>query len=432
MASSTTYWNPQTPMGRFDPSREPVIVRGEGAYIIDQHGRRYFDAPSGLWYANIGHADPRMADAIGAQARVLETYHTFGGSLHQPVLDLSARLAEISPIPDPKILLGSGGSDAVDLALKLARRYWQVVGRPSKTFVLSRERSYHGLHGFGTSVVGEPEMREGCGSESLIPETARVSATDVSEVERAILRIGPENIAAMIAEPIIGSGGVVPPRPGYLAGLRALADRYDFLLVLDEVITGFGRTGRWFAAQRYGVEPDLLTFAKGVTSGYVPLGGVFASRKVWEPFWDPRHPETIYRHGLTYSGHALACAAALKNLEILEHDGLIHAAASLEDVLRTSMHAALDPLPEVREVRVEGLMGAVELIPGLDVREVATTLRDDFGVYARPLAPSIAVSPPFISTPEEIRTLSSALREAIRRHGPAPRPAPAAHLNSSV
>lgn len=406
------FWNPQTHFGSFDPSSEPVLVRGSGCYVFDEQGKRYFDGSASLWYCQIGHGNKEVARAIYEQAQRLETFHTFGGTIHRPVLDLCERLAGLSPIENPKILLGSGGSDAVDLALKLARHYWQVVGKPRKRVIVSRERCYHGLHGFGTSVVGEPEMREGYGTPSLIPDTARVSATDIDQVERSLEKIGPDTVAAIIAEPIIGSGGVIPPPPGYLQGLRRLCDRWDILLVIDEVITGFGRTGKWFASQRYGIAPDLVTFAKGVTSGYEPLGGVFVSEKVWGPFWDPAHPDVIYHHGLTYSGHALACAAALANLHIIERDGLVQASAALEPVQREALHRVFDQRPHVTDVRSEGLMGCVEFDSSVDTAAVARVLRDRYGQLARPLGTVLAISPPLIATPEQIRTLVEGMGKA--------------------
>lgn len=406
------YWHPHTNMGTYDPSEYPVYARGKGAYIWDEQGKRYFDGTSALWFANIGHGNERVAKAIYDQALTLENFHNFAGNSHRPVLDLIAKLAELSPIEDPRILLGSGGSDAVDLALKLARRYWQVVGKPSKQYIISRNSGYHGLHGFGTSIIGDAELRDGYGS--LVPETAWVSNTDVDQVRATVAQIGPENIAAIIAEPIIGAGGMIPATKEYLQGLRDIADENDILLIFDEVVSGFGRTGEWFASELYGVTPDLTTFAKGVTSGYVPLGGVYVSPKVWGPFWDHSNPNPpAYWQGLTYSGHALASAAALANLKVIEDDHLLDNVRDLSAYIERELHAVFDNDPNVVDVRTKGLLGGVQLRDEVNARKVITTLRDEYGQLARPCDQTITISPPFISTREQLGELIDAIRQTV-------------------
>ena len=406
------YWHPHTNMAFYDPSRFPVYSRGKGTYLWDENGKRYFDGTSALWFANIGHANERVAEAIYRQALTLENFHTFAGNSHRPVLDLIARLAELSPIGDPRILLGSGGSDAVDLALKLARRYWQVTGHPDKQYIISRNSCYHGLHGFGTSVIGDPELREGYGP--LVPETARVSDTDIDQVRRTVTKIGPERIAAIIAEPIIGAGGMIPASREYLEGLRRIADEGDILLIFDEVVSGFGRTGEWFASELYGVTPDMTTFAKGVTSGYVPLGGVFVAPKVWGPFYDSSNPNSpAYWQGLTYSGHALAAAAALENLSVIEDDHLLDNVRDLSLYIDAELHSRFDGDPNVVDVRSKGLLGGVQLRESVDSRAVIETLRDKYGQLARPCGQTITISPPFISTRDQLGELIDAISAAV-------------------
>jgi adenosylmethionine-8-amino-7-oxononanoate aminotransferase len=238
----------------------------------------------------------------------LETYHIFGRFVNDQALGLAERLAGLAPIDDPKVILNSGGSDAIDVACKLARRHWQREGRTSKRTILSREHAYHELHAYGTSIAGLDFNREGYGTPSLVPETARVPVHDIDALAATIASIGAENIAALVTEPIQGTGGVNPPTPGYLEAVQQLCHKHDILLIVDEVITGFGRTGHMFATDRFGLEPDLITFAKGVTSGYAPLGGVLVAPKIWQPFYVDDAATPILRHGATYAGHATACA----------------------------------------------------------------------------------------------------------------------------
>lgn len=409
--STNTVWSGQAHM----PSvlgRQIVINRGEGAYVFDTEGNRYFDACAGLWHTNVGHSRKEIARTAAQQIEQLETFHMFGRFLNDKALELGDVVADLVPIDDPKIIFNSGGGDAVDLACKLARRYWQLQGRQSKKFILSRENAYHGLHGFGTSLAGLEFNRAGFGTESLIPETARVSFTDLAAVEATITEIGAENIAAIISEPIIGAGGLYPPEAGYLEGLNALARRYDILFIVDEVITGFGRTGSWFATQRWGLSPDMITMAKGITSGYAPLGAVAVAPRVWQPFFEEGPESPIFRQGITYSGHALACAIALRNIEILKDEQLVQRAGALESVLASE----LEPLrehPLVADVRVCGFLGAVQLVsehPGAGVADALI----ERGIITRVLPNNaLQISPPFITTEAELAHLARTIREVL-------------------
>ena len=394
--------------------RQITISRGEGAYLFTDGGQRLFDGTASLWHANIGHARDEMAQAAAAQISRLETYHVFGRYLNDRAIELTDHLAEMSPIPNPKLILGSGGSDADDAAMKLARHYWQTVGRPEKRFILSRENSYHGLHAYGTSVAGLDFNRHGYG-ESLVPETARVSRDDPAALERQILEIGPEHIAAIITEPVIGAGGVYPFAPGYAETLRRLCDEHDILLIADEVITGFGRTGVPFASTTYGLRPDMVTVAKGITSGYAPLGAVFVSQRIWEPYFERGADSAIFRHGVTYSGHATACALALENLAIIERDGLVARAAELGELMREEL-SVFESHPLVAEVRTAGLMGAVQLVPEIDAVAVSDQLIEA-GQILRPLiGNALQISPPFVAADSDIThlvgTISSVLADA--------------------
>lgn len=393
--------------------RQLVIDRGEGAYVYTTEGQRLFDGTAGLWHANIGHSHPELAQAAFDQMAQLETWHIFARFANDKALALGERLAELSPIERSKVILNSGGSDAIDVACKLARRHWQREGRTSKKVILSREFAYHGLHAYGTSIAGLEFNREGYGTESLVPETARFPLHDVDAVARVIAEIGAENIAAIVTEPVQGTGGVNPPAPGYLEGLQRLARENDILLVLDEVITGFGRTGTMFAAERYGIEPDMLTFAKGVTSGYAPLGGVLVGPRIWEPFYADSPDTPIFRYGATYSGHATAAAVALKNLEILERDQLVPRVADLEVVLRREFDNLARRVPAVTDTRVAGLLGGITLADHLAADKVADRLIDmDF--ITRPLrGNTLQVSPPFIISDQELVSFVTAIGDAI-------------------
>jgi adenosylmethionine-8-amino-7-oxononanoate aminotransferase len=392
--------------------RQIVVERASGSYLFTADGQRLFDGTAGLWHANVGHSRPELADAAYAQMQRLETYHIFGRYLNDRAVELGEALAELSPIADPKVILNSGGSDAIDVACKLARRHWQAEGRTTKTVILSREFAYHGLHAYGTSIAGLQFNRDGYGTESLVPETARVSTHDITAVENTVGRIGADNIAAIVAEPIQGTGGVNPPAPGYLEGLQRICRENDILLIADEVITGFGRTGEMFATERYGLEPDLITFAKGITSGYAPLGGVFVSPRIWERFYRDGDETPIFRHGATYAGHATACAVALRHLDLLDEEKLLPRIKELEVVLTEEL-TSLNALAGVTETRVAGLLGGISLREDLSAEALTDALIED-GFVTRPLrGNTVQISPPFITTDDELRDLVTAIEAAI-------------------
>ena len=393
--------------------RQVVIAKGEACYLVTADGRWLYDGTAGLWHANVGHAHPELAAAAHEQMLKLETYHVFARFVNDQALMLADRLASLSPILNAKLILNSGGSDAIDVACKLARRHWQREGRPTKTTILSREFAYHGLHAFGTSIAGLEFNRMGYGSRSLVPETARVPHDDLEGVARVVAQIGPENVAALVTEAVQGTGGVNPPAPGYLEGLQRLCRENEILLILDEVITGFGRTGEMFAAERYGLEPDLLTFAKGVTSGYAPLGGVLVSPAIWQPFYVDDSATPIFRHGATYSGHATACAVAMRNLDLLERENLLPRVRELEALLRTQLEELSARHPSVTEVRVAGFLGGISLSDDLQAEQICDELLD-LGFISRPLrGNTLQISPPFITTDKELRALVGAIDHVL-------------------
>jgi adenosylmethionine-8-amino-7-oxononanoate aminotransferase len=386
-----------------------VFVRGKGSTIFDREGRAYLDAPSSLWFCNVGHGRAELARAAARQMETLEAYNNFGRFATAPTLALADRLAALIPIPDAKLWFTSGGSDGIETAAKLAVSYWSAVGRPGKRTIVSRDLAYHGLHAYGTSLAGIDLNTEAIGRP--VPATVRVPTNDLAALSR-LLHERADEIAAFVAEPVVGTGGVIPPAPGYLEGAAELCRRHDVLLVADEVITGFGRTGAWFASARYGIEPDMLVLAKGITSGYMPLGAVAVGARVAEPFWAD-DPGVVFRHGLTYSGHATACAVALAHLDLLEAEQLVARVASLEGVLS----AALAPLadhPLVREVRgAIGLMAGVELVDAATADWVARRALDA-GVITRVITNNtLQASPPFVVEEAEIARIAEVWASAL-------------------
>jgi adenosylmethionine-8-amino-7-oxononanoate aminotransferase len=412
----TRYWHGFADMHTVKDA-ELVIVEGEGVTVVDATGTRYLDATAGLWYANVGFGRAEIADAVADQLRRLSAYSTFGSFVTDTTLRLADRVAAIAPMDDAVVFLTSGGSESIDTAAKLARRYWDVLGRPEKRVIVSREHSYHGMAAFGTALAGIPSNKAGYGGE-LMDAIVHVGTHDLDGLEQLFAARGGE-IAAFFGEPVVGAGGVIPPLDGYWARVRALCDRYDILLVADEVITGFGRLGTWWGSTRYGIRPDMVAFAKGVTGGYVPLGGVIVGPRVRAPFWDDPIPGAVFRHGYTYSGHAAACAGGLATLDILEREELLARVQALEPVVAQEL-GRLAANPAVGEVRTVGLTGAVELSdavlvadPGVVDRAVAAARRH--GVLTRVLrGRALHFSPAFVITEAEIAAIAGAFDAAIR------------------
>jgi putrescine---pyruvate transaminase len=408
----TVLWHPFADMRAVD-GHELVLVRGEGVFVWDDEGRRYLDGASSLWYANVGHGRREIADAVAAQMAELETFHVFNEFANRPALELAERLAALAPQPGSKVFLTSGGGDSIDSAMKLARLYHDVRGEPKRIHLISRANGYHGTHGIGTSILGLPG-REGFGP--LVEQTSQIEWDSLDALENEIARLGAETVAAFVYEPVIGSGGVLPPPPGYLEGVEEICRRHGILTVADIVIGGFGRLGEWLAVERFGLKPDLIVFAKGVTSGYLPLGGVIAGPGVAEPFWDGEGRS--FAHGATYSGHATCCAAALANLDLLERDGLVHRARDLEKGFHARL-AELDAHPLVGEVRGGvGLMAAVALDAELLERDPDAvtrfrTLARDAGLLTRGLRDGVALAPPLIVEDEHVELAVAALEAAL-------------------
>ena len=404
-------WHGFASMGAVQRDGEFVVSRGEGAWIWDTAGRRYLDATAGLWFTNVGHGRTEIADAVAAQIGRIAAYSTFGDYAVDTTVALADRLSAMAPVPDSKIFFTSGGSDSVDTAVKLARRYWAEVGRPTKSMIIGREKAYHGMHVAGTALAGIRVNHEGYGE--LMPDVRTVDWNSGKALLEVIETFGAGRIAAFFCEPVIGAGGVYPPPDGYLDEVRQICRDNDILFVVDEVITGFGRIGGdWFASTKFGLEPDIMTTAKGLTSGYVPMGAVFVSPRVAEPFFDPS-AGVWWRHGYTYGGHAAAAAAAMANLDIIEREDLLAASARLETTLHDKLAGIADH-PAVAEVRSgTGAIAAVQLVDASAALGLAKDLRAQ-GVATRAVgAGGIQISPAFVITDEQVDELVAGIRAAL-------------------
>lgn len=383
------------------------LVRGEGSLVFDSHGKEYIDAMASLWYCAVGHGRREIAEAIKTQAETLAAYSTFDPFTNSPAESLALELARLSPLPDSRIFFTSSGSEAVDTAMKLARLAHVRQGNSDRTVIISRERGYHGTNYGGTSAQGIPPNRDGYGP--LVGDVYQVPADDVEALASAMARDG-ERVAAVLIEPLQGAGGVFPPSDGYLAAVRRLCDQHGALLIFDEVITAFGRLGSWFAAGHYQVEPDLITFAKAVTSGYQPLGGIVVGPRVRSAL---ENDESFFlRTGFTYSGHPTACAAALVNLQILEKEELLQRALSIGARLSNGLRS-IENDGLVASVRGEGCVWAIAHHPGIDPVGVRDAMLER-GVITRAIgADTNTFCPPFVTTDDQIDQIIDTLVEVL-------------------
>jgi putrescine---pyruvate transaminase len=411
-ATQSALWHPMSHMASV--ATEFVVARAEGVWFWDADGRRYLDGSAGLWHTNVGHGRREIVDAIAKQMATLETFPIFQDLAHKPALELAERLADLAPMEGAKVFFGSGGSDGVDTAGKLARLFWHAQGHADRTHIISRHHAYHGSHAYGTSLGGVAANRRGYGQ--IVPATSQVEHDSVDALAAEIERIGRDRVAAFMLEPVIGSGGVYPPADGYIEGVSALCREHGILLIVDATICAFGRLGTWFGVERWDVEPDMMVFAKGVTSGYLPLGGVVVSSSVAKPFWDEGGPEV--RHGMTYAGHAACCAAALANLEILEREELVGRGRELESDLYAALATSADH-PAVGGVRGgTGLMAAISLAPDLLAArpkapsDLYEAMRAN-GVHSRAVPDGVALSPPLIVQAEHFEMIADAVRTSL-------------------
>jgi hypothetical protein len=436
-----------TRLGGYDAQHEvPVMVRGEGAYVWDQHGKRYLDGLAGLFTSQLGHGRTELAEAASKQASEL-AYFPLWTYAHPRAIDLAERVAGLTPGDLNRVFFTSGGSEAVESAWKLARQYFRIIGQPSRTKVISRETSYHGTTMGALAITGVPELRTPF--EPLVPGSIKVPNTNfyrapehgddlvafgrwaADEIDRAIEREGADTVAAVFLEPMQNAGGCFAPPPGYFARVREICDKHGVLLVSDEVICAFGRLGEWFGSKRYDYVPDIITVAKGLTSGYAPLGAMIAGDKVVEPFL---HGDASFTHGFTFAGHPVSCAVAMANLDVFERDDILGHVRRTEDAFRAGLQS-LEDLPNVGDVRGDGFFFAIELVKDKATRETFTDeegerlLRGfmsgaffEAGLICRADDrgdPVVQLSPPLICDQAEIdfmvEVLRSVLSEAWKR-----------------
>jgi adenosylmethionine-8-amino-7-oxononanoate aminotransferase len=422
------------------PSTTPqtrVWVEGKGAVIRDAAGKEYIDGLAGLWNVNVGHGRRELADAAQKQMSTLAYHSSYAGGTNKPAIALAEKLSELLYPSINTFFFTSGGAEATESSIKTCRFYWKALGRPEKVKIISRQRAYHGLTLAAMSATGLPafwpmfEPRVPGFLHIDAPDPYRFAHTDASvslgvaaarKLEEAILREGAETVAAFIAEPVQGAGGVIVPPADYFAEIRRICDTYDVLFIADEVITGFGRTGRWFGLERYGVEPDVVQFAKGITSGYVPLGGMGVSDKVRDVM-NSVPPGKRWMHAYTYSGHATCCAVALENIAIIEREGLVARAAASGARLLGGLNA-LAQEDNVGHVRGQGLIAAVEVVLDKSTKQlfppesgVAGRLTEAMlqrGLCTRVALDCVCFAPPLVIADDEIDRMLEIARDAIR------------------
>jgi len=412
-----------------------IITRAEGVYLIDGHGERILDGMAGLWCVNVGYGRKELAEAAYRQMLELPYYNTFFKTAHPPSIELAEKVASKLPANFNRVFFANSGSEANDTNLRLVHHYWQSVGKPEKVNVISRENAYHGSTVAGASLGGMKPMHKQGGK--LIPsihhvmqpywfklggdmDPAEFGLHAAKQVEEKILELGPETVGAFIGEPIQGAGGVIIPPETYWPEIQRICKEYDVLLICDEVICGFGRTGTWFGLENFDIEPDLITMAKGLSSGYLPIAASGVSDRVADAI--VAHGGEFY-HGYTYSGHPAACAVALANIEILEREKLVEKVAGETGPYLAQALARFDDHPLVGETRSRGLIGAIELVKDKTTRarfapdgKAGTLARDNFfkrNAIMRACGDTMVLSPPLIISKAEIDALLDVAAEAL-------------------
>ncbi|MBN3006557.1 aspartate aminotransferase family protein [Chromobacterium alkanivorans] len=433
------FWHPMLHPNAMK-ERQPIrIVRGEGCHVFDDQGGKLVDGVAGLWNVNVGHNRPEIKQAITRQLDELEYFQLFDGISHPRAEELSALLIDmLRPEDMARVVFSSGGSDAVETALKLARQYWRLKGQPDRVKFISLKQGYHGTHFGGGSVNGNTVFRRNY--EPLLPGCFHVETPwpyrnpftedpeELAEIcarmlEREILFQSPDTVAAFIAEPIQGAGGVIVPPASYWPRVREVCDRHGVLLIADEVVTGFGRSGSMFGSRLWGVKPDLMCLAKGISSGYLPLGATVVNQRVADAFAANGDFDGVIMHGYTYAGHPVACAAALANLRIVQEEDLPARAAEMGDYLLERLRPLAERYPAVGEVRGKGLMLALDLVKDKASREpidpqsgyadkVAEIARRA-GALVRPVGSKIILSPPLVLQREHADVIASALEAGL-------------------
>jgi PLP-dependent transaminase len=422
------------------PGSSLMIVRGEGSSYWDASGRRYLDALGGIQLCEVGHGRGELADVAADQMRKLEYSPLFWNFGNEPAALLARRLVELAPEHIDHVFFTNGGSESCESAIKMARLYHYLHGQPERTTILSLGHSYHGMTYGALAATGLEGVKHGFGElpggffhlTTPYPYREELYGGDdpfefcTRELEETIARLGAERIAAFIGEPVLTVGGVIVPPREYWRAVSEICRRHGILVIADEVVTAFGRLGSWFASEPYGIEPDLITTAKGLTSGYLPLGAVLASSEVGATIKDS---DAGFMHGYTYCGHPVACAVALRNLDMIEREGLAANAVSVGEHLRRGLETLLD-LPVVGDVRGAGLLASVELVSDKETRrplevrrqEIADRVRDEQGVIVRSIYQNVIIAPCLVLTPAEADRIVAALRAILQTTGPDGRP----------
>ncbi|MFZ4604254.1 MAG: aminotransferase [Caulobacterales bacterium] len=436
--------HPFTRVDDYAAGRTPtpfIVASGAGVRVKDQNGRDLIDAFSSLYCVNVGYGQQRIIDAMHAQTSAMPYFHVFAGVTHEPAIRLADELLRLAGPSMKRVFFGLSGSDANDTQVKLVWYANNARGMPDKKKIIARRRGYHGATIVTASLTGLPIYHQGFDLVSNFVRHTRApdlfwsedsdAATFVrrcaDELEALILEEGPDTVAAFIAEPMIGAGGAVPPPPGYWAAIQTVLRRYDVLLILDEVVTAFGRVGHMFSMEKWGIEPDLVTLAKGLTSGYAPLSAILVGEKVWDALQLGAVKHGMFGHGFTYTAHPLGAAAALANIAIIENDGLCLNARVVGERLFGALRAKFEGAPLVGQVRGEGLFGAVEFVAdGAPQRHLDTSLRfagrvttlaREEGVLVRtmPYGDIVGLAPPLILTPEDADEIVDRLWRAYER-----------------
>ena len=428
MTDMKSHWMPFSPNRAFKEGPR-MFERAEGNYMYTDKGDQILDTTAGLWCMNAGHGRKEVADAVHAQMMQLDYAPGFNFG-HPKVFEFANRLVDIAPEGIDHVFFTNSGSESVDTAIKMVLNYWNKMGKTGKRRFISREKSYHGINIGGTSLAGLPANRAGYPSAmpvDFIQHTLDIDnnafskglpehgADKADEVERLVALHGADTIAAVIVEPVVGAGGMIPPPKGYLQRLRDICTKHGILLIFDEVITGFGRTGNAFASQTFGVTPDVMTTAKGITGGMVPMGAVFVSGKMYDDVMANAAPGVEFYHGYTYSGHPIACAAGLAVLDIYEKEGLLtRASGEIGEYWQQALHSLAD-LDCVVDVRNLGLLGAIEFAADSAAPAgVAPKMFQplfDAGMMARPIGNCIAMSPPLTISKEQIDFAVATIRK---------------------
>ena len=432
--------HPYTQLRQLEREGPLVIVRGDGVHVVDEHGRRYIEGMAGLWCASLGFSEQRLADAAARQMKTLPYYHTFSGKVPGPVTELVEQLTtRWAPMPDARVLFANSGSESNDTAFKLVRYYNNARGRPAKKKIIARVKGYHGVTAAAASMSGIPMMhqhfdlplpgivRVGCPHHYQYAQAGESEAAFVErlarELEEAIQREGPDTVAAFIAEPVQGAGGVVIPPAGYYERVQAILKRHDILFIADEVITGFGRLGQPFGCQVFGIQPDLVTVAKQLTSAYVPMSALYVSDAIYQVVADASAGVGSFGHGYTYSGHPLACAVALETLRIYDSDDIVGHVRRVAPRLKQGLQR-FEGHPIVGHVRSLGLIGAIELAedpaqrkpfdPKRGVGAYFVRRAQEHGLITRSLGGDIiAFSPPLVITEAEIDAMLECAGRAL-------------------